>query len=188
MTLTAGRAGVDAPGMRLHVLPFLFLLAACKPSGPAPAGSSKAQASAVATVASAAPTSTASAAAAAAVTKLVDHARLAPFLLSAAAAGATDRVDRPAKEGIAEAVYKKGKDDLATLTITDTSGVAGVREDYKDVKETAAGFPLKTSGYTKSSILVADRYQVQIQSPRLKAPERKALFEKMDLKALGAVK
>lgn len=175
------------PRMRTLVLALVLALAACDKShsGPAPVASGKAQASAVA---SAAPTSTASAAAAAAVARMVDGQKLSPFLLSASAAGATERVDRPAKEGFAEAVYKKGKDDLATVTITDTAGVPAVRDDYQGLKETAAGYPLKTSGYTKSAVLVADRFQVQVLSPRLKAPERKAWLEKMDLKALGAVK
>jgi hypothetical protein len=174
--------------MRLHVLPLLLVLAACdKHPAPAPVASGAAHASASAVVA-VAPTSTASAAATAAVARMVAGEKLVPILPAAAAVGATERVDRPAKEGFAEAVYKKGKDDLATVTITDTAGVAAVRDDYKDVKETAAGFPLKTSGYTKSAVLVADRFQVQIQSPRVKAPERKAWIEKMDLKALGAIK
>lgn len=178
--------------MRLHVvLPFLLVLAACdKHSSPAPAASGTAHATASATTTAApAPTSTASAAAAEATAKMVDGAKLAPLLPAfSAVTGATERVERPAKAGFAEAVYKKGKDDLATITITDTTGVAGVADDYKDSKETAAGFPLKTSGYTKSAILVASRFQVQIQSPRLKAPERKGILEKMDLKALAALK
>lgn len=188
--LTAARPADDPRRMRLRILPLLFALAACgKPDAPAPVGHASA---AVATSAprpsaSAAPTSTASAAAAAAVAKMVSGEKLAPALLPAAAVGATDRVDRPAKEGFVEAVYKKGKDDLATVTITDTAGVPAVRDDYRGSKETAAGYPLKTSGYTKTAVLVADRFQIQIQSPRLKAPERKAWIEKMDLKALSAV-
>jgi hypothetical protein len=173
--------------MRLYVLPLLLVLAACdKAPPPAPA---TATSGAAKTAAVAPPTSTASAAAALAVAKLVDGAKLAALLPTAAnvGSGATDRVDRPAKEGYAEAVYKKGKDDLVTITITDTTGVPAVRDDYKDSQETVAGFPLKTSGYTKSSALISNRYQVQVQSPRLKAPERKALIEKLDLKALGAV-
>jgi hypothetical protein len=118
---------------------------------------------------------------------MVDGARLAPFLLAAAAVDATERVERPSKEGFAEAVYRKGKDDLATITITDTAAVPAVRDDYKDSKETAGGFPLKTSGYAKSAVL-AGPFQVQVQSQRLKAPDRKAWLEKMDLKGLAAVK
>lgn len=174
--------------MRLLLLPLLLALAACnRPSGAGAGAPGSAHATA-ATAATAAPTSTAVAVASAAVAKMVDGAKLLPTFTPASAGGATDRVDRPTKEGFAEVVYKKDKDDLATITITDTLGVPGVRDDYKDAKETAAGFPLKTSGYAKSAILVADRFQVQIQSPRLKAPERKAWLEKMDLKALQALR
>lgn len=173
--------------MRLHLLPLLLVLAACgKPSGEAP-GSARAAATVVVSAKASAPTSTAPVLASAAVAKMVDGARFVPVFAPAEVFGATERQDRPTKQGFAEAAYKKGKDDLATVTITDTTGVPGVRDDYKDPRETVAGFPLKTSGYTKSAILVADRFQIQIQSQRIKAPERKALFEKMDLEALQAL-
>jgi hypothetical protein len=171
------------------------ICAACEhPSstGPGAAGSAHAAEHAAATASPAhaapPPPSTAVAEAKAAVARMVEGAKLLPAFTPAAAGGATERVDRPTKEGVAEVVYKKGKDEIATITITDTIEIPAVREDYKDAKEKVDGFPLKTSGYAKSAILVADRFQVQIQSQRLKAPERKAWLEKMDLKALQALK
>lgn len=123
-----------------------------------------------------------------AVAAMVDGARFQPLFPAADMDGATSRVERPAKAGMFEVVYKKGKDDLATLTITDTFAEPRVKDDYVGAKETAGGFPLKTSGYVKSAILVADRFQVQLSSPRLKPDQRKAWLEKVDLKGLAALK
>lgn len=136
----------------------------------------------------AAPTTTAQAAATAAVAKMVDGAKLKPFFPAAGMDGTTDKAERPPKEGMMEIAYKKGKDDVAVIVVTDTAGEPRVKDDYAGVKDTAGGYPLKTSGYFKSAILVADRYQVQITSQRLKADQRKAWLEKMDLKGLAALK
>jgi hypothetical protein len=121
-------------------------------------------------------------------TRVVDGDRFMPIFATAAGAEASERVDRQPKVGYAEVVYRRGKYELATVTILDTMGVPGVRERFEDAKETAAGFPLKTSGFTKSTVLVGDRFQVQVQSQRLEAAERKTLLEKMDLKALQTLK
>lgn len=138
--------------------------------------------------ATAAPTTTAQAAANAAVAKMIDGAKLKPFFPPTGMDGATDKAERPPKEGMMEIAYKKGKDDVAVIVITDTAGEPRVKDDYAGVKDTAGGYPLKTSGYFKSAILVADRFQVQITSQRLKADQRKAWLEKMDLKGLAALK
>lgn len=136
----------------------------------------------------AAPKTTAQAAATAAVAKMVDGAKFKPFFPAVGMDGTTDKAERPPKEGMMEIAYKKGKDAVAVIVVTDTAGEPRVKDDYAGAKDTAGGYPLKTSGYFKSAILVADRYQVQITSQRLKADQRKAWLEKMDLKGLAALK
>jgi hypothetical protein len=167
-------------------LAFLTLtLASCdRSSGPHPtAQSAHASGSAAPTA-----TTTAQAAASAAVAKMVDGERFKPFFPAAGMDGATEKAERPPKEGMMEVAYKNGKDDVAVMVITDTAGEPRVRGDYAGTKDTAGGFPLKTSGYFKSAILVADRYQVQLTSQRLKADQRKAWLEKVDLAGLKALK
>lgn len=170
-------------------------LTACDKGGPAKPNSTAQSAHAVTSAAphptaaaATAPTTTAQAAAATAVAKMVDGEKLKPFFPAVGMDGTTDKAERPPKEGMMEIAYKKGKDDVAVIVITDTVGEPRVKDDYAGSKETAGGFPLKTSGYFKSAILVGDRYQVQITSQRLKADQRKVWLEKMDLKGLSALK
>jgi len=162
-------------------------LTACKSKESA--SSAPAAVAASSAPAAVAPTSTARAAASAAVAKTVPGASFLPALPPAAAApGATQRVDRPTKEGFAEAVYKKGDLEIATLTVTDTLPLPAIRDDYKGATDAVDGSPLKTSGNFKSAMLVGDRFQVQIASPRLRADQRKELLGKVDRQALTALK
>lgn len=131
------------------------------------------------------PGSAVQAAAAASVARTVPGGELEVFLPPAGLDGAADRVVRPSKAGVCEAVYKKGKEDVATVTISDTESTPSVRDDYKDVTDKVAGYPLKTSGTTKSAILVANRFQVTVASPRLKPDARRAWLEKTDLAGLA---
>ncbi|MEP7126855.1 MAG: hypothetical protein ABJE95_38345 [Byssovorax sp.] len=176
-----------SPLTRSAILPLLVALslAACDHGGPAkpgdPAPSARASAAAV-------PTTTAQAVASAAVAKMVDGARFKPFFPATGLDGATDKVEQPSKEGLQEIAYKKGKDDVAVMIISDTAGEPRVKDDYVGARDAVSGYPLKTSGYAKTAILVADRYQVQITSQRLKADARKAWLEKVDLKGLSALK
>ncbi|HEU4411928.1 MAG TPA: hypothetical protein VFS43_42195 [Polyangiaceae bacterium] len=142
-------------------------------TGPAPAGSAS---------------SAASAAARDALARAVDGAAFKPFFPAPGLDGTTEKVERAPKGGVMEVVYKKGKDEVATLVISDTATDPRVRDDYQGATERVGGHPLKTSGYFKSALLVADRYQVQITSPRVKAEGRKAWLEKVDLKGLAALK
>lgn len=128
------------------------------------------------------------ASASAAAAAMVDGAKLLAVFPPVGLDGATAKTERPTKEGFAEVVYKKGDAEVATVTITDTSAVPAVRDDYKDAKEKVGDSPLKTSGNYKSAMLVADRFQVQIQSQRLKAPQRQAWLEKVDVAALGKLR
>ena len=132
--------------------------------------------------------SAAQVAAQAAVAKMVGGEKFKGFFPAADMDGATTKLEKPAKEGFFEVSYKKDKDEVAVMVITDTVGEPRVKDDYKGVKDTAGGYPLKTSGYFKSAILVGDRYQVQITSQRLKPDRRKAWLEKVDLKGLAALK
>jgi hypothetical protein len=177
-------------------LAFVLLLPACDKggSGPSPSGSTASGPAAPGPTSSGtrgtapAPASSASAAAREALAKAVDGAAFKPFFPAAGLDGTTDKVERAPKGGVMEVVYKKGKDEVATVVISDTTTDPRVRDDYKGAAEKVAGYPLKTSGYAKSAVLVADRYQVQIASQRVKADGRKAWLEKVDLKGLAALK
>ena len=177
------------------LLALVLLLPACDKggSGPTPGASSKGAAAPGPTSSGSrgtapTPASSASAAAREALAKAVDGASFKPFFPAPGLDGTTEKVERTPKGGMMEVVYKKGKDEVATLVITDTTTDPRVRDDYKGASEKVAGHPLKTSGYAKSAVLVADRYQVQITSPRVKAEGRKAWLEKVDLKGLAALK
>jgi hypothetical protein len=89
------------------------------------------------------------------------------------------------KEGYAEYKAEKDGKDVARLSIDDADEKEKAK--YKDAKETVAGHPYHQLGANKSSILVADKYQVTITSAGggLDAAARKALFEKFDLSGLS---
>lgn len=119
---------------------------------------------------------------------MVDGARFLPFFPTAGPDGTTDRVERPAKAGYAEVSYRKGKDEVVVVTITDTSAEPRVRDDYAGTKERVGDAPLKTSGYSKTAMLVGGRFQVQVASPRLPPGRRRAWLEGIDQAALQSVR
>lgn len=171
----------------LFLVILLSSLAACgKKDKPEPTNAwDKPAASAAATTSA---TSTAQAAASAAVATLADGGKLAAFLPAPGLDGTTDKSVRPAKPGVAEATYKDAKGDVVTLTISDTSAVPAARDAYKGAADKIDQWPLKTSGYAKSSVLVGDRFEVTASGPRLKPEQRKAWLAKVDLAGLAAAK
>jgi hypothetical protein len=163
-------------------------VAACGKDKPDPQNTwdKPAASASAATSPSASAASTAQAAAAAAVGDLVDGAKLQAFLPTPGLDGTTDRSVRPAKPGVAEATYKNAKGDVVTLTISDTAAVPAARDAYKAATEKVDPWPLKTSGYGKSSVLVGDRFEVTAAGPGLKPEQRKAWLAKVDLAGLAA--
>lgn len=94
------------------------------------------------------------------------------------------------KDGFVEATLKDDKGtELAKLAITDSSAThEDAKSKYAAATEKVQTWPLTTTGKNKSSILVADRYQISIMSQKLTAEERKPLFDRFDLSGLAALK
>ena len=104
-----------------------------------------------------------------------------------------ERVYTQEKKGFSEAKLKKEGKDLAVISISDTQGVKGTSnpaEKFKSSTQKIAGYPSVTQGSTGTAILVADRYQVKVQSrnPSFTASDREAWIQKVNLDGLSRLK
>lgn len=97
------------------------------------------------------------------------------------------RVYTSEKKGYAEAVLKKDGKVVATLAISDTMGDTSVASKFKG-SDKIDGYPSAKQGKTKTSILVADRYQVTITSKTLSESDRKEILTKFNLNGLKNLK
>ncbi|MFZ5832929.1 MAG: hypothetical protein ACOY3P_22810 [Planctomycetota bacterium] len=99
--------------------------------------------------------------------------------------GDIDIVFKQEKSGFAQASLLRSGKPLAMLSIFDTRNNPQAREKFSSAQESIQGFPSVVRENT-TSILVADRFQVQIQSEgdALTAADRAAWFEKFDLEGL----
>jgi hypothetical protein len=68
------------------------------------------------------------------------------------------------KDGFAEASLQADGEEAATLAVSDTVSNPSAAEKFADSSETLDGYPLVASGSEGTSILVADRFQVQVRS------------------------
>ena len=100
--------------------------------------------------------------------------------------GDVDIVFKQEKDGFSQASLHRAGDLVAMLSISDTRNNPGARNKYEDSTETVAGAPLVVDG-NRSSILVADRFQVQVQSEgeALTAEDRAKWLEQFDLDGLA---
>lgn len=98
----------------------------------------------------------------------------------------------PAQEKKGFAEYKVNKDgkNVAVLSINDTISTPTAAEKYKSSSKQIAGFPSVEIGSTATGLLVADRYQVKVQSRDVSfgPKDRAAWIEKFDLRGLARVK
>lgn len=94
------------------------------------------------------------------------------------------------KKGFAEAKLKKSGQDMAMLSISDTSSLPQSAAKYQASVEKVAGFPALDIGTTQTGILVGDRYQVKAQSrdPEFTKVDRVAWLQKFDLIGLSKLK
>lgn len=81
-----------------------------------------------------------------------------------ASAGGYSRVFTQEKTGFAQANLKQGDKLVALLSISDTANNASAVSKFNSSSKRIAGYPAATVGSTKTSILVADRFQVSVQS------------------------
>ena len=94
------------------------------------------------------------------------------------------------KVGFAEAALKEKGKDVATLAIFDTVSNPEAAAKYAESKEKLEGYPLMAVGSNGSTILVGDRFQVQVRSKTddFTEADRKEWLGMFDLEALAGLK
>lgn len=100
------------------------------------------------------------------------------------------RVYTQEKKGFAEAKLKKDGKDLAVLSVNDTQAVKGAANPaakFVNSPKTVGGYPAVSQGSTGTAILVANRYQVKVQSRDASFTEadREAWIQKFNLSGLA---
>lgn len=93
------------------------------------------------------------------------------------------------KTGLAQAKLKQAGTEVAVLSIADIRNNPTAAQKYTDSAETLAGYPLAAQGSTGTGILVADRFQVKVQSraETFTEGDRQTWLEKFDLDGLAAL-
>jgi hypothetical protein len=91
------------------------------------------------------------------------------------------------KIGFAEAVLKSKTEDVATLSIFDTVSNPDAAAKYKDSTTKVSGYPSTNIGNNGTSILVADRFQVQVRTKAASftAKDRETWLAAFDLAGLA---
>jgi hypothetical protein len=101
-----------------------------------------------------------------------------------------DRVFTQEKKGFSEAKLKKGGQDLAMLSISDTISLPSAAKKFESSTAKLAGYPTLEIGANQTALLVNNRYQVKVQSrsPEFTAADRKVWIQKFDLNGLSRLK
>ena len=97
------------------------------------------------------------------------------------------RIYTQEKKGFAEAKLKKGGQELAVMSISDIKSLPTAAAKYKQSTKTIAGYPAVSQGINGTSVLVAERYQVKVQSrnPSFTQRDREAWLQKFNLNGLA---
>jgi len=98
-----------------------------------------------------------------------------------------DIVFKQEKDGLAQASLQKHGQEVAVLSIADTTNNPSAKEKYASSAQSLDGHPMAAAGSKGTSILVADRYQVQARSvdASFGETERIEWLKKFDLKRLS---
>lgn len=93
------------------------------------------------------------------------------------------------KKGFAEYKINRGGKNVAMLSISDTTGVAGAADKFQSSNRTIAGYPAVDQGQNITAILVNGRYQVKVQSrdPSFTKADREAWISKFNLGGLASL-
>lgn len=104
--------------------------------------------------------------------------------------GGFDRVFAQEKSGFAEAKLNKGGKNVAMLSINDIAGNPSAGAKFKQSTKQIGGYPAVNQGANITAVLVANRYQVKVQSrdPSFTASDREAWLSKFNLGGLASVK
>jgi len=120
--------------------------------------------------------------------KAVDGSKLNKYFPSSG--GGFDRVFAQEKSGFAEAKLNKGGKNVAMLSINDIAGNPSAGAKFQQSTKKIGGYPSVTQGANITAVLVANRYQVKVQSrdPSFTASDREAWLSKFNLAGLASVK
>jgi len=101
-----------------------------------------------------------------------------------------ERVYTQEKKGFAEAKLKQNGQDVAMLSISDTTSTPDVAAKYQQSSQQIAGYPARTIGKNQTAVLVGNRYQVKVQSrdAAFTASDREAWLQKFNLNGLARLK
>lgn len=94
------------------------------------------------------------------------------------------------KKGFSEYKLKQGGTDRAVLSISDTISLPAARKKYENSSQRIGGFPAASQGSNITGVLVADRFQVKVQSRDQSFTEgdRQVWLQKFDLQGLSRLK
>ncbi len=94
------------------------------------------------------------------------------------------------KSGMAQAKLKKGGKEVATLTISDLINNSSAAGKFKSSTTKIGGYPSASSGSKGTTLLVGNRFQVQVRSKGSDFAEgdRKIWLEKFNLSGLAKLK
>lgn len=102
------------------------------------------------------------------------------------ASGGYSLVYTQEKEGFALATLQQGNQDMAILSISDTITEPSDRQKFQQSNTRVGQYPSSSLTPNDTAILVADRFQVKIQSrnPAFTASDREAWLQRFDLNGL----
>ena len=98
-----------------------------------------------------------------------------------------ERVYSQEKKGFAQAKLKRDGNEIAILSISDTSNNPSAANKFADSTERISGYPAISQGNSGTAVLVGDRYQVKIRSKddSFDASDRQKWLGKFDLRGLS---
>lgn len=103
------------------------------------------------------------------------------------ASGGYERVYTQEKQGFAEAKLKKGGKEVAVISISDTANNPSAAQKFQQSSQKIGGYPAVSQGSTGTAVLVANRYQVKVQSrdPSFTQSDREAWLQRFNLQGLA---
>ncbi|PSB01011.1 hypothetical protein [Merismopedia glauca] len=105
------------------------------------------------------------------------------------ASGGFQRVYTQEKTGFAEAKLKKNGQDVAVMSISDTTTNPSATTKFKQSSQKISGYPAVSQGSNGTAILVG-KYQVKVQSrnPSFSQSDRETWLQKFDLNGLSRLR
>ena len=92
------------------------------------------------------------------------------------------------KKGFAQAKLKKGGQEVASLSISDTIDTPNTTKKFENSSKMISGYPAKEQGKNTTALLVGGRYQVKVTSTSLSPSDREQWLTRFNLSGLSRVK